>query len=112
MTVEEFTMGGDTRFNILACGKSRNLAIALICLSALAGGCSKSEPEKKADADTTVAAGKKAEADTGVFDTSKLPRVAGAKQVFASPASTIFTSPDPVAQTAAALDKVLADAGW
>jgi hypothetical protein len=63
----------------------------------LAGGCSKSEPEKAAD---------------GTLDTSRLPRVASAKQVFASPAMTIFTSQDSVAQTADALDKALAAGGW
>ena len=46
------------------------------------------------------------------LDTSRLPRVAGAKEVFASPATTIFTSPDSVAQTADTLDKALAAGGW
>ena len=48
----------------------------------------------------------------GALDTSKLPRVAGAKEIFASPASTIFTTPNPVAQTADTLDKALAADGW
>ncbi len=89
-------MGGDTRFGITKRGKSRGFAFAMICLAALAAGCSKSDKE----------------ADSGVFDTSRLPRVSGAKEVFASPASTIFTSPDSVAQTADTVDKALAAAGW
>ena len=47
-----------------------------------------------------------------MFDTSRLPRVIGAKEIFASPATTIFTSPDSVAQTADTLDKALAAGGW
>ena len=45
-------------------------------------------------------------------DTSRLPRVAGAKEIFASAASTIFTTPSPVAQTADTVDKALAAEGW
>jgi hypothetical protein len=89
-------MGGDKGFGSIGRGKSRGLILTLICLAVLAAGCSKS------DKDT----------DSGVFDTSRLPRVSGAKEVFASPASTIFTSPDSVAQTADTVDKVLAAAGW
>ncbi|HZL39197.1 MAG TPA: hypothetical protein VFC45_02835 [Pseudolabrys sp.] len=90
------TTGGDTQFGITKRGKSRGFAFAMICLAALAAGCSKSDKE----------------ADSGVFDTSRLPRVTGAKEVFASPASTIFTSPDSVAKTADTVDKALAAAGW
>ncbi len=68
----------------------------MICLAAFAAGCSKSDKET----------------NNGVFDTSRLPRVTGAKEVFASPASTIFTSRDSVALTADTLDKALAAAGW
>jgi hypothetical protein len=46
------------------------------------------------------------------FDASKLPRVSGAKEVYANPATTIFTSPEPVAQTADTLGKALAAVGW
>src|SRR5215510_12179722 len=74
--------------------RSGSLSAALVCLSLFVSGCSKSE---SADA---------------VSDTSRLPRVTGAKEVFASPATTIFTSPDSVAQTADALEKKLAEAGW
>ena len=74
--------------------RTRILLAAFICALTLAG-CSKSEPQSD-----------------GTLNTSKLPRVAGAKVIFASPASTIFTSPKPVAQTADALDKALAADGW
>ena len=91
-------MGGDKRFGSMRRGKSHGLIFAFACVALLAGGCSKSEPEK---------------ADNGAtFDSSRLPRVSGAKEVFASPATTIFTSPDSVAQTADTLDKALAAAGW
>jgi len=49
--------------------------------------------------------------DAGL-DTSRLPRVGGAKEVYASALTTIFTSPDPVIATAGAVDKSLAAAGW
>ena len=91
-------MGGGKRFGGITRGMSRGLFLAFACLAMFAGGCSESEPEK---------------ADNGVtFDSSRLPRVSGAKEVFASPATTIFTSPDSVAQTANALDKALAAGGW
>ena len=91
-------MGGDKRSGGIRGRKSHGLIFALTCVTLLAGGCSKSEPEK---------------ADNGAtFDSSRLPRVPGAKEVFASPATTIFTSPDSVAQTADALDKALAAGGW
>src|SRR6478752_1117291 len=70
------------------------LLAAFICALTLAG-CSKSEPQSD-----------------GTLNTSKLPRVAGAKEIFASPASTIFTTPKPVAQTADTVDKALAADGW
>jgi hypothetical protein len=46
------------------------------------------------------------------LDTSRLPRVGGGKEVYASALTTIFTSPDPVIATAGAVDKALAAAGW
>ncbi|MGB9396248.1 MAG: hypothetical protein WCB32_15825, partial [Pseudolabrys sp.] len=49
-----------------------SLLLAFFCILVLATGCSKSE---KSD---------------GTLDTSRLPRVAGAKIVFSSPASTIY----------------------
>jgi hypothetical protein len=50
--------------------------------------------------------------DDTVLDTSRLPRVGGAREVFASAAATTFTSPDSVAVTAEAVGKALAAAGW
>ncbi|MGA2488452.1 MAG: hypothetical protein ABSF49_21130 [Roseiarcus sp.] len=47
-----------------------------------------------------------------VLDTSALPRVAGAKALYASPLSTIYAAPAPVAQAAAAVGKALAGDGW
>jgi hypothetical protein len=86
---EVSTMRGYTRL-----GTSPRLIFALICVAALVAGCSKSET------------------DSALVDTSHLPRVAGAKETFASAATTIFIAPDSVAQTADATAKVLAAAGW
>lgn len=91
-------MGGGNMFEKSRFGKSRGLILTLACVAILAGGCNESKPDAKTD--------------SGVFDASRLPRVSGAKEVFASPATTIFTSPDPVAQTADTLEKALAAAGW
>ena len=102
-------MGGDKRFGGTTRGKSHSLIFALSCLAMLAGGCSKSEPETSEKADKSETAEK---ADNGALDTSRLPRVAGAKEIFASAATTIFTSPEPVAQTADTVDKALAAGGW
>src|SRR5450755_3083427 len=91
-------MGGGKGFGGKSFGDmSRGLILAFACLAVLAGGCSESKPEKP---------------DDGTFNTSRLPRVSGAKEVFASPATTIFTSPDSVAQTADTVDKALAAGGW
>jgi hypothetical protein len=84
------TMGGDTML-----GKSRGLIFAFACLAAL-GGCNESNTNT----------------DTGAFDSSRLSRVSGAKEIFASAAVTNFTSPDSVAQTADNVDKALAAVGW
>lgn len=46
------------------------------------------------------------------LDTSKLPRVSGGKEIYASPLSTIFTAPSSVADTAAETLKVLSSDGW
>ena len=75
-------------------GSRALLLLATIGVLTLAG-CSESEPQ----------------AD-GTLITSKLPRVAGAKEVFASPASTIFTTPTPVMQTTDTVEKALAAEGW
>ena len=74
-----------------------SVLLAFIWAVLLAAGCSRDE--KAAKADTT-------------FDTSRLPRVSGAKEIFASAATTIFTSPVSVAQTAETVDKALAASGW
>lgn len=76
---------------------SLHLMFALACLSVVAAGCNEqsSKPESNA-----------------VFDSSRLPRVSGAKEIFASPATTNFTSPDSVAQTSDNLEKALSTAGW
>ena len=46
------------------------------------------------------------------LDTGALPRVAGAKELYASPLSTIYAAPNPVAEAAAAAAKALAGDGW
>src|SRR5476649_1245261 len=89
LRAEISTMRCTTRF-----WTARSSLFALICISLLAAGCSKSEQ------------------DDGTFNASRLPRVSGAKEVFASAATTIFTSPDSIAQTADTLDKALAAGGW
>ncbi len=90
-------MGGDSLFGKSRFEKSRGLILTLACVAVLAGGCNESSAPA---------------ADNGAFDASRLPRVSGAKEVFASAATTIFTSPDPVAQTADNLGKALAAGGW
>lgn len=90
-------MSGDTVFGSVRRSTSRRLVFAFACVALLAGGCNESSAPV---------------AESGAFDASRLPRVAGAKEVFASAATTIFTSPDPVAQTADTIEKALAAAGW
>ncbi len=46
------------------------------------------------------------------LDTSKLPRVSGTKDIFASPSSTIFTAPGAVAEAAEGTVAALTAAGW
>ena len=84
---------GDTKFGTARFGRARGFALAMICLAALAG-CSKSD------------------SGNGAADTSRLPRVSGAKEVFASAPTTIFTSPLTVPQTADTLGKALVASGW
>ena len=73
--------------------KTRETLFVFTCLTALAGG--------------TLAV----TAQTA-FDASRLPRVTGAKEIFASPATTIFVSPNSVAHTADRLEQALAAVGW
>ena len=47
-----------------------------------------------------------------VLDTGALPRVAGAKALYASPLSTIYAVSTPVGEAAAAAAKALAGDGW
>jgi hypothetical protein len=51
-------------------------------------------------------------ASAQALDTSRLPRAAGAKEIYASPPTTIYAVPDPVAQAAEAASKALAADGW
>ncbi len=90
-------MRGYARLDAARRGKSRTLIMTFACLATLAGGCSESKPDKT---------------DSATFDTSRLPRVSGAQEVFASAATTIFTSPVSIAKTADAVDKALAAGGW
>ncbi|MBA2124817.1 hypothetical protein DLM45_01075 [Hyphomicrobium methylovorum] len=57
-----------------------------------------------------VASGPALAADA--LDASKLPRVSGTKDVFASPATTIFTTSTPVADSAEGTRKALTEDGW
>lgn len=66
---------------------------AFVCFAGLAGACL---PSAAADA----------------LDTSRLPRVTGAKETFASAPTTIYTAPDTVAHTAESARKALAGRGW
>ena len=65
--------------------------------------------EPSAPAETAAAA---PQADETGFDTSRLPRTAGASQLYASPATTIFISQDSVSKTAETLASDLGRAGW
>jgi hypothetical protein len=46
------------------------------------------------------------------LDTSRIPRAPGAKEIYASPLTTIYTAPEPVAEAVAAASKALAAEGW
>ena len=65
-------------------GLRRSLSIfAFVCLAGLAGAFNPSGAAAQSGASATL-------------DTSRLPRVSGAKQIYASPATTIFTTPTTV----------------
>jgi hypothetical protein len=66
--------------------------VAALCVAALAAACS-------------------AGADEGL-DTSRLPRLDGAKEIFANPVTTSFTTPISVAQSADAVARLLTATGW
>jgi hypothetical protein len=73
--------------------------ISLICLAGLAGAFNPCGAAAQSGTSSTL-------------DTSRLPRVSGAKQIYASPVTTMFTTPTTVAQTAEATRKLLTAAGW
>lgn len=85
-------------FSTTKLGKSRGFSFApmfaLACLATFAGGSLQSK------------------AQTGALDTGRLPRMTGGKEIFASPATTIYTSPQAVAPTAEFVGKALAAEGW
>jgi catechol 2,3-dioxygenase-like lactoylglutathione lyase family enzyme len=56
--------------------------------------------------------GSTASADEALFDTTRLPRIPGSKELYAMPATTSFTTPGPVGQSADATRKMLAADGW
>jgi hypothetical protein len=72
--------------------------VGMICL-ALVGG-------------SYLTRGSTAAADEALFDTTRLPRIPGGKELYAMPATTSFTTPGPVAQSADATRKLLAADGW
>src|SRR5664279_3637771 len=85
-------------FGTIGRGNSRGISFAiffaLASLATIAGGSPQSN------------------AQTAAADTSRLPRIAGGKQIFASPATTMYTSPQEVATTADFVAKALAAEGW
>lgn len=72
---------------------ARGSLIACLCFGLFLAGC---------NSDTA----------DGPLDTSRLPRVSGAKEVYATAPSTMFTSPSSVMQTADAVEKSLVGDGW
>lgn len=103
---------GDTEIGSSTRYISSGLVAAFTCLAIAVSGCSKSDAEKSEKLEKSEKAVEAEKADNGQLDTSRLPRVNGAKEVFASPATSIFTSPNPVTQTADAVEQSLAAAGW
>jgi hypothetical protein len=71
----------------------RKFLIACTCFGLLLAGCNSDTAE-------------------GPLDTSRLPRVSGAKEVYASAPTTIFTSPISIPQTADSVEKALKESGW
>jgi len=84
----------ETRVNLQTLGARGCLLVAWLCLPVFASGCFASAANAQA------------------LDTSRLPRVAGAKEIYASAPTTIYTVPDPVAQTTEAAGRKLAADGW
>ena len=75
-------------------GARHKAYLASICVAAMMSACATSAASAQA------------------LDTSRLPRAPGAKEIYASPPTTIYTAPEPVAQAAAAAGKALAADGW
>ncbi|HEY4308226.1 MAG TPA: hypothetical protein VGN12_02140 [Pirellulales bacterium] len=67
------------------------------CVSATAGGCSGSKETGDND---------------GALDTRRLPRAEEVREVFASPASTIYLARESVEKTIAQVGQKFAEAGW
>lgn len=57
-------------------------------------------------------AGSENAAASEALDTSRLPRVAGARQIYASPFSTVYTTPASVAEAADDIAKTMTSTGW
>lgn len=72
---------------------ARGSLIACLCFGLVLAGCNSDTAE-------------------GPLDTSRLPRVSGAKEVYASAPTTIFTSPASIPQTADSVEKALKESGW
>ena len=91
------------------------LMAVLAALLALAAGCSKSDESDKAEQakpQQSAAQQTTPPQSSTAFDTARLPRIAGAKEIYASPATTYFSAPSSVAQTADLVEKALAAQGW
>ncbi len=93
--------------------------LALVCVAGLAGACNESQASNQADnqgkTQTQTKAQSKAPSAAEIthgIDVSRLPRVDGAKKIFESPYSTIFTAPGSVKDTAASLRKTFTGLGW
>ncbi|HEX4411043.1 MAG TPA: hypothetical protein VH206_19910 [Xanthobacteraceae bacterium] len=96
---------GRTRFSLLA-----NVSlIALAAVLLLSAGCSKSDQQQQADSQKPAS---QQPANTSPFHTQHLPRIAGAKEIYASDATTYFSAPNTVAQTADLVEKALGADGW
>ena len=85
--------------------------LALLCVAGLVGACNESQANSQANNQAKTQAPSAAEITHGI-DVSRLPRVDGAKKIFESPYSTIFTAPGSVNDTAAALRKTFIGLGW
>lgn len=73
-----------------------SVLLALFCAGLAA--CGPSAPGEAAASET--------------LDTSRLPRVSGARQIYASPLATVYTTPATVADAAGIIAKTMTDDGW